>query len=596
VNDRGRRLLSQIVAVVVGVGLILYLRGTFNGDDAGPSSSGSVDIGDCMPLSVTASSEKAALLGQMAQAFNATQSQVDGRCVGVTVTSKSSGATMDALAREWDENVDGPRPDVWTPAASSWVVLLRQRLAERDATNIVPDDTPSIAWSPLVIAMPQPMAEALGWPHEAVGWSDIFRLAEDPDGWGSVGHPEWGEFRLGKTNPNYSTSGLHALVGAYFAATGLTSDLTLRDIRQADVRDFVSGVESSVYHYGDITLTFLQNFQRADDEGRALSYVSAVTIEEKSVWDYNQGNPSGSPATLGQHAPPSVPLVAIYPKEGTLASDHPWVVLNAPWVDDAKRQAAGLFLNYVLAPEQQRIFQDFAFRNAQAEPGDKISQANGLLPDQPTARLLPPSPQVLDAMLRSWEDLRKRARVLLLIDVSGSMGQSSGTGPSKIDLAKEAAIEALDLFAPDDDVGLWVFTTDLPTGDYQELVPIGPLGSQRDQLRNAIADLRAQEGTPLYTAIGAAADQMRQELDPDRINGVIVLSDGQNDDPNNDCLDCLLDDLDSELNVRVFPIAYGQDAELSTLQAIADASRAHAYDATDPTAISDVFVEVISNF
>ena len=108
------------------------------------------------------------------------------------------------------------------------------------------------------------------------------------------------------------------------------------------MRDFVEGVESSVVHYGDTTLTFLSNLQRADDRGEGLTYISAVTIEEKSVWDYNQGNPTGDPATLGDHAPPSVPLVAIYPKEGTLISDHPWVTLNAPWVTtrNARRRRA----------------------------------------------------------------------------------------------------------------------------------------------------------------------------------------------------------------------------------------------------------------
>ena len=103
---------------------------------------------------------------------------------------------------------------------------------------------------------------------------------------------------------------------------------------------FVEGVESSVVHYGDISITFLENLRRADDAGRGLTYVSAVAIEEKSVWDYNQGNPSGDPETLGKLPPPKVPLVAIYPKEGTIVNDHPYVALDAPWVDAQKRDAA----------------------------------------------------------------------------------------------------------------------------------------------------------------------------------------------------------------------------------------------------------------
>jgi Ca-activated chloride channel family protein len=48
--------------------------------------------------------------------------------------------------------------------------------------------------------------------------------------------------------------------------------------------------------------------------------------------------------------------------------------------------------------------------------------------------------------------------------------------------------------------------------------------------------------------------------------------------------------------VRVFPIAYGQDADLGELTKIADASRAAAYDASDPASIDKVLTAVISNF
>ena len=48
--------------------------------------------------------------------------------------------------------------------------------------------------------------------------------------------------------------------------------------------------------------------------------------------------------------------------------------------------------------------------------------------------------------------------------------------------------------------------------------------------------------------------------------------------------------------VRVFPIAYGADADLGVLRRIAEASSAAAYDASDPTSISRVFIAVVSNF
>src|SRR5436309_6240149 len=347
--------------------------------------------------------------------------------------------------------------------------------------------------------------------------------------------------------------------------------MTKSEIEEPKVRNFVQGVESSVVHYGDITLTFLANLQRADDSGLGLTYVSAVTVEEKSVWDYNQGNPSGDPKTLGQHPKPTVPLVAIYPKEGTLASDHPYVTLNAPWVDDAKRQAAQGFLQYLQAPAQQQLFRRYAFRDYRGTPGSLISTANGLIPSQPKLTLSPPAPDVLDQIQRSWNDLRKRARVLIVIDVSGSMGEPvPGQGASKLDLAKEAAIQSLSLFAPDDDVGLWVFTTDLPgNADYEQLIPIGPLKPNLDAFRRDIRSLQPLNGTPLYTTVHDAVQTMRDGYDASKINGVVLLTDGRNEDPNNTNLQGLLNYLNAETatkEARVCPIADGYVASLESME------------------------------
>ena len=125
-------------------------------------------------------------------------------------------------------------------------------------------------------------------------------------------------------------------------------------------------------HYGDTTLTYLSNLQRADDAGGAMNYLSAVAVEEKSVLDYDAGNPSGDPATLGRHAPPKVPLVAIYPKEGTLYSDSPYVVLKAPWSTASKQAGAADFLAYLTAPDQQKVFTDANFRTFDHQAGAPI--------------------------------------------------------------------------------------------------------------------------------------------------------------------------------------------------------------------------------
>ena len=596
-----------VVAVVLGIILVAVVRQLSTQHDGKPKAGCEDKRKDCTVLTVAASSEKAALLKQMSADYNKADHSVGGRCVHADVYSKASGGAAEALARGWDESVDGGvRPDVWTPASTSWAVLLRQRLQAQDKPDLVPgekaSDLPSIAQTPLVIAMPKPMATALGWPKKPLGFTDLLGLSRDPAGWGKYGHPEWGAFRLGKTNPNFSTSGLNATIGAYFAATGVSSDLTAANVQDPKTVAYVKGVEQAVVHYGDTTLTFLSNLQEADDRGQGLSYISAVTVEEKSVWDYNEGNPTGDPATLHKHPKPGVPLVAVYPKEGTLFSDNPYVVLNASWVDDAKKAAADDFLTFLQADKQQDRFKAAAFRDFRGHGGPLISAANGLDPAQPAIRLSPPAPAVLDLVQKSWSALRKRARVLEVIDVSGSMGEAvASAGKSKLDLAKSAAIRALAQYAPDDEVGLWVFSSNVGgrPSPWLELVPIRPVRDNLAALRQKIGDLTPNGGTALYATARAAVDQMKQSFDPQRINAVVFLTDGKNEYPADNNLDSLVHSLQSEdesVAVRLFTIGYGDDADLPTLRRIAQAARAAAYDASDPASIDKVFTNVISNF
>jgi Ca-activated chloride channel homolog len=442
-----RRPLPFVIAILAIVLLIPGWRALTNWSGhlgSGSQAAATHAVKDCsgepITLTLVASPEKAQLIRELAVDYMTGGRRVGGRCIKVVVSSKSSGEAMATLARGWRKSIDGPRPDVWSPASSAWVRLLQQRTAgtDRAGFKLVPEDPPpSIAATPLVVAMPRPMAVALGWPSKQPGWADLLRLSRNRQGWGEFGHPEWGAFKLGKTNPDFSTSGLNATIGAFFAATGRTSDLTVRDVADPKARAFVAGVEQSVVHYGDTTLTFLSNLQRADDRGVGLSYISAVAVEEKSVWDYNQGNPSGDPATLGKHPRPHVPLVAIYPREGTLLSDNPYVVLAASWVDGTKRKAAADFLAYLQSPSAQGRFQQSAFRNHLGRPGPLIAEENGLLPGQQVTLLSPPAPAVIDRILTGWAELRKPANVLLVIDVSGSMDEPvGGAGNSRLGLAK----------------------------------------------------------------------------------------------------------------------------------------------------------------
>ena len=527
---------------------------------------------NCTGVVVVSSQEKSDLLAKLAYEYD--QLHNSSNCIDVRVNTLASGNAEIALARGWT-STDGPQPTVWTPAATSWLRILGHDLASNDVANLLPDETPSLMQSPLVLAMPRPMAEALGWPNTPVGWGDILKLAQDPRGWGLYGHPEWGRFRLGKTSPVQSTSGLHALVAVYYAATGLSADLTASDLEDPKVVEFVRGVEASVLHYGNTVSGFFEALRAADAKRTALTYVSAIATEEKQVLDYNA-------------AKPATPLVAVYPKDGTMVADHPYAILSAPWVDANEQAAAGAFLTWLQAPERQRRFMAAGFRDSAGRLATNFGLSNGIVPEGPAIVLRAPSPAVLHLIRSSWENVRKRARVLLVLDVSGSM---SG---DKLRQAKAATIAVIDVFARDDQVGLWSFATDV-----HRLDPIDLVGSQRTQLKQSIESLEASGGTALYRATSEAIREVERTWDPNRINAVVLLTDGQNSDQSNPepgAMNQLISSQPQSTRVPVFTIGYGQDADLNTLKQISQLSGGRSYNAPDPARIGVVFADVVSNF
>jgi Ca-activated chloride channel family protein len=574
--------------LAVATAFALLLTGALAIEGRQPSAA------DCLSVVLASSEEKSTLLGQVAVDYQkATHPSVDGRCVSIRVDRVASGQAEQALANGWNETSFGPRPDVWSPAALTWTLLLSRDLANRGQEDLVPQGVRSLFKSPLVIGTPKPMADALGWPSKAIGWSDILELARGRVGWSRFGHPEWGAFQLGKTNPTISTSGLHALIGAYFAASGRSSDLTVADLEGPAVVDFVRQVESSVVHYGDSVSTFLLNLQAADDANAALSYVSAVAVEEKEVWDYNQGNPRADPTQYGTHLPPRVPLVAIYPKEGTLAADHPYVILRGSWVSDAKRRAAQDFLNYLEAPSQQLRFQAVGFRDQFGQPGPQLSTTNGFQPERPSAYLQPPAAEVIQRMEKVWKDLRKRAKVLLLLDTSFST--SGGDAGS---LATSLAV-GLNELASEDQIASWEFNSNLAGSlPYRQALPFAPVSVNRSAIEAEVGALRpTNKAADLNHAVLAAIDAMRQNADPTRINAVVVVTNGRSTSPGDLDPATLLRELQAAsetAGVHVFTVAYGSHPDATALGLMARASRGATYDATARP--GGVFSAVVSNF
>src|SRR5262249_36833435 len=185
----------------------------------------------------------------------------------------------------------------------------------------------------------------------------------------------------------------------------------------------------------------------------------------------------------------------------------------------------------------------------------------------------------------------------------GSMEQPvPNAGVSRLELAKKAALDSIGQLAPDDQLGLWAFSSE-PIGStappYQVLVEPGPVRQVKARFSAAVKGLIPNGSTALYATPRAAVRSLHDSFDPTKINAVVLLTDGKNEYDKDNNLDSLLAGLDTEdadSAVRVFPIAYGGQADFSVLQRIGKAAKATPYDATDPTTPQPVMAAVISNF
>src|SRR5215207_119041 len=396
--------LAILLIAALAVAAIAFAGG--GGDDGGGGGSGTPQ-GDApakapagaLRVTFPYSPEKEPLLKPLVERFNASRTEVAGKTVFVEGRPESSGVTQQRVAQGRDE------PVAWSPASSLWGRLLNFE-ADRP---LVPDVNPSIVRTPLVIAMWEPMAKALGYPRKPLGFDDILRLARSKGGWADHGLPEYGAFKLVHTNPDYSTSGLSAVVAEYYAATGKTEGLRPEDIT-GEAREQVRAIERSIVHYGNNTL-FISDQMR---EG-GLGYASAVAMEEATLLDFNAKRGS-----LDK-------LVAIYPEEGTFFSDSPFIVLDADWVTPELREGALAFQRFLAKEITPEVAARGGFRSAdlEAKPVAPITAENGVDPAQPKRELALPEPRVLALLKRTWREDRKPANVLLVLDTSGSMTEES---------------------------------------------------------------------------------------------------------------------------------------------------------------------------
>jgi Ca-activated chloride channel family protein len=469
------------------------------------------------------------------------------------------------------------QPAVWSPASSILIPVANQEWASRNNGDdlTVEDAPPPLVLSPVVIAMWEPMAQALGWPEEPIGWADIAEFASSNQTWEDFGHPEWGPFQFGHTHPDYSNSGITSILAMAYAATGQTSGLTVQDVQQPEVAEFVSDVQQGVIHYGRSTGFFgRQMFNRGP------GYLSAAVLYENLVVEaYNE--------ELYPNLP--MPVVAIYPEEGTFWSDHPYAILDGPWMTDDLKAAAELYRDFLLAePQQQRALQ-YGFRPADINIpiSAPITPANGVDPDQPQTLLEVPSADVTRAIRDLWGENKKRVEVQVVLDTSGSMNENG-----RLEGAKRALDSFIGQLSDQDQLGIITFSDGASV-----LTPMDELGPKREEVLQRVNGLFATGGTRLIDTVLEAYSELEEDPPGERIRAIVVLSDGE-DTASNQSAQTLLNTLqadESGQSIKVFTIAYGSGGDANLMSRIAEASGATSY-TSEPEQIEQVYRDIATFF
>jgi Ca-activated chloride channel family protein len=328
--------------------------------------------------------------------------------------------------------------------------------------------------------------------------------------------------------------------------------LTEEDATAQSTLDYVRDIERTVKFYGEGELAVIE---RAQQEGP--SFLDAFVTQEQLVVRFNE---EGSQDRL----------VAMYPAEGTLWADHPLALLELPTVTANQRRTYQALREFLLSPEAQQTVLANGYRPADLSialdsPGSPLTAANGVNPQEPQTTLQIPSPAVVEVVQNAWYYTKRLANVFLVVDTSGSMRGE------KLAAAQEALQTFLDQIVNDRErIGMIEFSDQV-----NHVVELDELANNRDVLQFDIDNLQAGGNTALLDAVRAAYRRMQREGDPERINAIVAMTDGRENQSA-----VTLNQLVREINqgnaggvpVIVFSIAYGDDADYDILTALANAS------------------------
>lgn len=531
---------------------------------------------------------------------------------GTDPVSGSSGTVAQGIVNAiLNPNADNIyRPTIFQPSVGHWLSLVNFN-ARRDIFDLA--DSPATAISPVVIATWESrlnaMRATLGGTN--FGWNDILDVLNSPNGWCDYGLEDCRRaVYYGHADPTVSSTGLSTTIAQYYACAaenGFTQRrLSAAAVDDSDVQNCVRNIQNLVKHYSRRTEDFIEYI------GLGPDYLDFLGMEEADIICINTGGSQGGIPCV--RPPAGDRLVAIYPEEGTYEHEHPFGIVNASWVTPEQQQAARLFTEYVRSEGPQRRIMQEGFRpaNPNVQLEYPFVPENGVSIDTPPNLLDVPEGDAIIEIQNTWSQVKKNADVVLLVDVSGSMAAEN-----KLESTRQGIMTLVENMNPANRVSLISFNeivrhwdtlapveTNINPIRYHVLCPQNRLAGYNPTPRDISffnQCLQPDGGTSLFTATRIGVGVLEElSTSDDRIRIVILLSDGRDTCEADGCSDLrsVVSKIERSYSTRnpiiVVPIAYGDDADMLTLQQIAEASRTRVFSG-DPDNITDV-LDLLSGY
>lgn len=559
--------------------IVVVLAGSYLGYQrlADSGCSGSVR------LTVAAATEIAPAVEQTAQRWIQDGANVNGTCVAVTVTAINPATMAAAVATEHKVTLTGlgaapastKVPDVWIPDSSTWLLRLKS-----EAPGFVPTDGKPVAQSPVVVAMPQPVAQTFGWPDKKLSWKDLLTQVNKST-----------NLRVGAVDPTRDAAGLAGLLALGQAAGSGAQAQAAK----------VSAIKALAQSASALRDDLLQKFPQSADPNDIATSLSAAPLSEEDVVAYNAEKPP-------------VPLVALYLEPSPPPLDYPYAIM--PEVNLQKSAAATGLRGQLSSASFKNALATSGLRAPDGSAGAGFNRPLGAPDASPGVSTAADGKSAggsaaagLDAsalsqVLGSWAAITLPGRVLAVFDVSGSMLTKVPTagGVDRATVTRGAATGGLQLFDDKWAVGVWLFSTEMDgKKPYKEIVPISPLSSARQELQQSITKIVPKENgqTGLYDTLLAAYQNVQNSWQAGKINSVLLFTDGQNQNKDGISQAKLISELkrlnDPKRPVRVVIIGIGNEVNRGELETIVKPTSAGGvFIAEDPAKIGAIFLEAIA--